>query len=741
MINFITNRTIHKVKENENIQIFSEELFFLIRNLQDLIESEIIALDTETNGLDAYMNKVLLVIVGNKENQFVIDWTCTDLISYILNQKRMFIGHNLKFDYKMIKKSYNIELNELYDTMIAEQRLSQNYKSKKYRGYISFSLEAVIKKRLKLFENGMGKQIRKEFIGKDPDTFQFENKHILYAAGDIKYLFDIKDLQEKNIKEANQRFLIYDIEFPLIKILAESELEGWILNETKWIELCNNNKEKRFDLEVLLDEKLRMLRDTLLTNEDKIFLKTGRFDRIRTKKVETVSYDLFGELINDEKGKKADDKRMAFINYSSPTELINILGRLKQPVPTKSGEAVIPTFIKSKTNKYIVDKSLHSFTTGAGAIENYLAEHPESKIKEFILALIEYREICTRINTFGESFITKFKNPISKKVHTIFRQANTSTGRLQSGSKRKKEVKKKKEEDFEQQENYFNSQNIPAEKDYRECFTVEEGYSIVSSDYSGCEAVVMIDKAKDEKFYEFAIKNDDAHSPLCQAVWRAIGQFRNDPVLSNIVISKKQNKNLRDGFKANTFGVCYGMGVKKYGKTLRISEKESKIGLKVQKSMTPKTFKYLDSIAKQAVSQGYIVINSRTNSRVWYIEVLETYKNKSSLENSVRYDIESSAKNITIQGTNADIIKEAMVELTREFKKRNLDAMVMGSVHDEIIVKFNDKIHLIETHVKGELLPLNMGEFVKHIMEDVANRYLSFIEMKAEASIQKTWTK
>jgi len=289
---------------------------------------------------------------------------------------------------------------------------------------------------------------------------------------------------------------------------------------------------------------------------------------------------------------------------------------------TKEGISQIPQFIRTKKGVHKIDKSVTSYTTGAGAIENYLAENPNSLIKDFILELIKYREICTRLNTFGETFIQKFKNPITRKVHTIFRQANTSTGRLQSGSKRKKE-KKKKTEEVEGSENYFNSQNIPAEKEYRECFTVEEGYEVVSCDYSGCEAVVMIDKARDEKFYEFAIKNDDAHSPLCQAVWRAIGQYRKSltspqfedyykaNALCNITVSKKENKDLRTDFKAMTFGVCYGMGMKKAAKTLRISEEEAKIAIKTQKGMLPKTFKYLDMVANQATNQGYVIINNR----------------------------------------------------------------------------------------------------------------------------------
>jgi DNA polymerase-1 len=374
-------------------------------------------------------------------------------------------------------------------------------------------------------------------------------------------------------------------------------------------------------------------------------------------------------------------------------------------------------------------------------MEGYLIENPNSPIKIFIKHLIEFREATTRLNTFGFKFIKKFLNLKTNKVHTIFRQCNTTTGRLQSGDK---------------DNGWFNSQNIPAEKKYRECFRTDKDYLIATTDLSGAEAVIMIDKAHDEKFYDMAIVNDDAHSPLCQAVWRAIGEYRKtlyDEVeiewkeadkLSKINISKKENKNLRTAFKPMTFGTLYGMHDKKTAKTLNISLVEARIALKVIKDMIPKTFAMVEKNAQLAITNGQLVLNSRTNSRIWYPKVIEANKWGTQLSFMDSVEIEGSARNVAIQGTQADMLKEMMVELHNEIIKQNIDACLLGQVHDELLYKFHKK-HLEPTltyidEKKIETL-VNFPDFKKLTMCKVANRYLSYIKMSAEQYVGETWTK
>lgn len=735
MITFITQKK-HQVNEEENIlqvksTLTKEELDFLW-------SLNVIGIDLETNGLDPYKHDILLGVLGNKDRQFVFDLTCEItkevffFVLYGIQFTTTYLGANLKFDYKFIKVKFNVVLQNMFDVMIAEQRIVQG------TGF-SASLAAITERRLGKI---MNKSVRSEFIAANQNTFIFNNKHIEYTANDIIDLFDIKTIQEEKITHNKLNFLIYDIEFPLIRVLANAELEGMDIDEDKWKENIKNNKENKFKVEVKLDEELKVLRDKLLVEEDRKYLKSGIFDLVRTKKSEEQSLDLFGEPIKEDKKYKDP-----YLNYGSTDTLLHIFGRFKQPIPTitndskkQPGPYSVPTFIikygKNGKSKEVINKKAiipYTFTTGEGAMDSYLIENPNTPLKDFVKKLIELRGYNSRLNTFGEGFLTKYKNPVTKRFHTIYRQCDAITGRLQSGDKKN---------------GWYNSQNIPREEEYRKPFHSGDNW-IITTDLSGAEAVIMIDKARDEKFYEMAIVNDDAHSPLAQSVWRAIGKYRQDFNLSNIVISKKENKDKRTAYKPMTFGDIYGMGIKKRAKTLGVSEEESKVAGAVQKAMIPKTYAMVEANEKFALAKGYLILNTRTNSRIWYLDVVNANKNNSDLPSNLAHKVKNSARNGAIQGTQADMLKELMVEIDREAIRQELyerfNFALLKQVHDETVYRCNDIESLVEyLEIRDNSTTrymVTIPEFIKRWHCQVCNRYLSFIKMTAEQNIAKTWEK
>lgn len=732
MIYFITQKQHEVIAEKGVLEIKS----VLSQDDIDFIEGlPIVGFDYEANSLDPYLVDPLLMILGTKEVQYVIDCTSVECIGILmmLSSDTLILGANLKYDYKIAKVKHKHTFAKMFDVMIAEQRLLQGvtetHPITHQQVQVSCSLENIVKRRLGILPDGMDKKVRQEFIGANPKTFVFQNKHIKYGAADITVLFDIRDKQKEAITKNNLQFLIYGIEFPAIRELADAELEGFVIDEVKWKSNITENKRLKFEYQCQLDKEVRRLRDLLLPKEERGFLSNGVWDRERRNAIEVVQNDLFGDMFAEietvipSKKKSKQKAKEPFINYSSTTQLIYIFGRLKQRLPTKEGIYAIPIF--NEKNK--VDKT-YSFTTGEGAIESYLIENPGTIVEEFVKLLIKYREYTTRLNTFGENFLIKFKNPVTKKFHTIFRQCHAITGRLQSGDK---------------DNGWFNCQNIPAEKRYREAFGVEEGYSISTTDLSGAEAVIMIDKARDERFYEMAILNDDAHSPLAQAVWRAIFASRGDSLKAlTYNVNKKENKDVRTAFKPMTFGALYGMYPKKTAKTLNITVEEAKIALKVMKSMIPKTFKMVEDSANFALTNGYLILNNRTNSRIWYPQVMQALKNSSDLDFKDSSDIAGSARNCPIQGTQADMVKEMIVEIGREIRRQNIDAQLLIQVHDELVYKYNDNIGFMEFIKEDKYIEIvKFPEFVKLTMCKIANRYLSFIKMSAEQHNGKTWTK
>ncbi len=717
MLYFITSNQ-HNVTSTPNLVIkdnFSKEDYSFILNLG------LVGVDFETNGLDAYKHKPLLFVIGNPTDQYVIDCNTHKLLIIellYLCKGKTFLGQNLKFDYKFAKVHYKYSISNIYDTMIAEQRIIQGYD-------LSCSLDAIVERRLKLIPKAMDKQIRLEFVGKNPDTFRYSNRHIEYAAEDIVHLEGILIQQSKYISMYRLSFLLYYIEFPLIQYLAEAELEGFVLNTKKWLEICAENVELRFNTLNQLDNELRNHRDNYLTKEEAIYLTGGKYDRVRQKEVvtELEFTDLFGE-INPIKPKKRTEP---YVNYGSNAALTYIFSKLKQPMPTKKGLYSIPTYERNLNGKEKLVKDGHSYTTAKGTIETYLLERINSPITNFVKLLIKLRKLNNRINTFGKSFIDNFLNPVTNKVHTVYRQCQAVTSRLQSG---------------DADNGWYNSQNIPRDAKYRSCFGTEKDYLLCTTDLSSAEAVIMIDKAQDERFYKLAILDDDAHSPLATAVWRAIYRkryealveegrdvFSNYDILKDtFVISKTENTNLRTAFKPMTFGSIYGMRIKKTAKTLNVSDDEAKIALNVIRKMIPKTFRMVETNARTAIQNGFLILNTRTNSRIWYPAVITALKNNTSLDFMDEAIITGSAKNSPIQGTQADMVKEMIVVIGKAIKQNQWDAVLVKQVHDELVYKFHKDL-------------VDFPAFVKQTMIDVGNRYLNFIKISAEQKTDLTWTK
>lgn len=794
MIHFITKGK-HEVNEVEEELRISNTV--TPQEIDQIRAMDILGLDLETNDLDPFIGSILLLIIGDKENQYVIDCTtvdCEQLLLSIINitptdslsfkdyrrLKKVVIGANIKFDFKFVKVKWDIELMKMFDVMIAEQILNQgkdelDLKTGR-RIPMSAALANIVKRRLGFLPSAMDKTIRDEFIGVNPSTFKFKNKHIYYAAGDIQHLFDIRVKQKEEIARYNLNFLVYHIEFPLIRVLGNAELVGEDIHEDLWRENIRRNKELKFEAEVFLDNEIRRLRDILLPVNEKIWLSNGKYDRPRVKHADTVQDNLFGDAFEEieinpiGKEKKPTKIDNPYINYSSTDQVVYILGRLKQSVPThiskskQIGNNWIPTFKTDRHGKIVIDKSVilpYSFTTNADALEVYKAENRDSVIKDLITRLIAFRTYVTRLSTFGEEFLRKYKNRITKRFHTIYRQCHAITGRLQSG---------------DEDNGWYNSQNLPKEKEYRVPFHDDNNHYI-TTDLSGAEAVIMIDKARDEKFYEIHFVNDDSHGYLATAVWRAIGDYRRRSLsdsfyngeleewdyqsstnaadeLSNIVISKSQNKDKRTDFKPHTFGDIYGMGDKKRSKVLGVSIEESRIAGSTQKSLIPKTYAMVNRNARFAITNGYVVLNFRTNRRMWYSEVLEVINSGKNIWDrefsNIRHNAESSAKNSPIQGTQADMIKETMVEIDKEADRQNLDVdycfRLLKQVHDETAYSATKKIDIKAILVEfirddGIVEMVTIPDFVSRWHTQVCNRYLSFIKMNAEQHVDKSWMK
>lgn len=525
MIYFITNKDYEKLISKDlfpDITILNEKegikLFYKL-----LGNKKTLSVDLEATGLDAYTTTPLLYGIGTRNIQFMFDWTINvkPIFTYLYKRKILILGHNLKYDIKLIKVNTGILLRKLYDTMIVEQRLFMK------SGY-KFSYADLIERYLKKY---IFKGTRNEFIGADINTFKINTKHLYYLKTDLVELFDIKETQQIYIKKFNMEFLLYGVELPLIHTIAEAELEGFDFNIKKWRERLEKEKLERFELQCNLDFIVRDLRDFVSHHslykklDPKITLGGQKYNNLR--KVNpmydifkpdgtTTSLNIFGEpsTHRDITGVK---KKVQFspnnINYNYKKEIVHIFAALEQPMIKPDETFAIPQL----NNKGKLIGSVNDFTIKEEFLQKYILAKPNSMLNEFIEGILKHSKLEKSISTYGENFIQHL-NPITGRLHTAFRQCNADTGRFQSGGGTSEPDKP-------------NFQNIPAKIEYRECFTVDTNkYSVLTADYSGAELIVMASHAQDFKL--ISLSKGDMHSHMATKCWRNIFGFRASRLLN-----------------------------------------------------------------------------------------------------------------------------------------------------------------------------------------------------------------
>jgi len=805
MIYFITN-------EPQHLEKYRKKLFDGIEVLEDnrvcrtFFQSRIVEIyenclgyDVESNGLDAWNNNTILKIFGNEKIQFIFHTPYCNIqpyLDFIKEYKLCLLGHNIKFDLKFLITENNLLYTNIYDTMLAEQRIYM-------KSTLSVSLANLCVRYLEVFPDAMDKNIRNEFIDVDVKTFKVEPRHLYYGASDVSNLFPIKEKQEILMEKYDVTYLVKEIEFPMIPIIAKAEITGFDFNSKEWLEIYDENVIKKFEVECKLDKEIRKLRDNAYPKEhpNRMYMLGGKWDNIRKHNPleklfntdgSTNVPDLFGGTMSKKSltgVKKKVNLMPNNINYGSDTQVMEIFGRLEEPLLTKADILAVPQF--TKTQK--VDKSLHSYQTNEPSLHSYLTELPNSSMRTFIEDLLQHRTLSKATSTYGANFVN-YLNDITNKIHTTFRQCFTDTGRMSSGGGKLEPDKP-------------NFQNIPAKAEYaikmRNCFMAEEGYSIGTHDLSGAELIIMCSLSQDMNLLE--ISKGDMHSFVAQNCWRRIYnyrahklkeqhdrlryrygiKYRDEAIIKelnkNIRLSKefivdKTTKKLRTAFKPLTFGVIYGMYAGKAAKT--VNSEMSKVGISINivkeegqiiidfiKKTFPNVIRMVEEASMFARSHGYLVLNERTKSRAWFPAIIEALRENldfSDYRTRKAYPIlsarvnkeESEARNIKIQGTQADMIKECTIEIQKWIDNNDLsnEITILSWVHDEIVDQHPNWMNGKSIQWKrqgGKDMELtynnhiynNFPELKAQIMRDTCNKYLINVTMDVGYDVEPYWTK
>lgn len=307
-------------------------------------------------------------------------------------------------------------------------------------------------------------------------------------------------------------------------------------------------------------------------------------------------------------------------------------------------------------------KTKSGYSTSVEVLSKLKDEHP------IIPKILEYRSLTKLKSTYVDGLTGTVRG--DGRIHSTFNQTVTATGRLSSTEP--------------------NLQNIPARsalgREIRKAFIPADGYTFVDADYSQIELRVMAAISKDESLIEAFNESKDIHAITASQVF---GVDLDDVT-----------PDLRRKAKAVNFGIIYGISSFGLGEDLGISRKEAKEYIEKYFVTYPKIKSYLDESVEEAKKKGYV------RTLMNRIRPIPELGSSNFMQRSFG---ERVAMNSPIQGTAADIIKLAMINVRKELKDRGLKSRLILQIHDELLIEAENS----EIDIVCELLARNMENAVK----------------------------
>ena len=553
--------TSHKYQLIDNKQDASQ-LYDFLRT------KKILSLDTETTStspVDAELVGLSFAVEENKAYYVAIPANREEALQYVNifkplyeNTETLKIGQNIKYDYEVLR-NYGVDIQgPMFDTMLAHYVLQPELHHN-----MDFMAETLLHYRTVHIEELIGPKGKHQKNMRDLDPKEVYE----YAAEDADVTLKLKNVLEPMLKEKGMERLFWDIEMPLVKVLADMELNG-----------------------VCLDT------DSLKETEH-IFKE-------RMARYEQHAYELAGETFN----------------ISSPKQVGDILFGKMQLVDKPK---------KTRTGQYVTSE------------EVLLQLRDKAPIVDDIL---NYRGLKKLLGTYVEA-LPLLINKRTGHIHTSFNQAVTATGRLSSSDP--------------------NLQNIPVRdddgKEIRKCFVPEPGCLFFSADYSQIELRIMAHLSGDENMIEAFREGLDIHRATAAKIWK-------EPLDEVTDAQRKKAK------QAN-FGIIYGITAFGLAQRMGIPNGEARQLIQDYFATFPKVHAFMESAIATAREKKYA---ETMFGRRRYLPDID------SKNGTVRGFAERNAINAPIQGSEADIIKIAMIRIWRRFKEEGIRSKMILQVHDEL---------------------------------------------------------
>ena len=540
-----------------------------IRNFITAIKNcETVCIDTETTSTNALEAELVGISLSVKEGEAVYIPIAADraaattrlqILRPLIEDERICkVGQNIKYDLTVLG-NYGVELRgKMFDTMIAHYVLQPElYHGMDYLAEIYLNYETIKITEL-IGAKGKNQKNMRDLAPADICD---------YACEDADITLRLKNILEKEIKEAGIEELFYKIEMPLIPVLAYMERNG-----------------ARIDTNALR-ETSALLGKRLDEIEEEIFTQAGEAFNIASPK--QVGDILFGKL-------KIVDK----------------------PKKTKTGQ----------------------FVTSEEVLAQLQNRHP------IVKNILQYRGLKKLLSTYIDS-LPALVNSRTGKIHTSYNQTVTATGRLSSSNP--------------------NLQNIPIRdeegKEVRKAFIPDDGCLFLSVDYSQIELRIMAHLSGDSNMIEDFRSGYDIHAATAAKIYKK-------PI-------EEVTKDERRKAKVANFGIIYGISVFGLAERMNVNRFEAKTLIDNYFETYKGVADYIEKCKQEAKLNGYV---ETVFKRKRYLPDINSHNAV------VRGYAERNAVNAPIQGSAADIIKVAMINIYRRMKEQQMRSTMILQVHDEL---------------------------------------------------------
>ena len=499
----------------------------------------------------------------------------------------------------------------------------------------------------------------------------------------LKPIFENKEILKISYKQKRDYILLKQIGIEPHNLMFDVEIAGYLLN----------SNISKYTIEYLSEEYLKVNTDALIKEEEPQEKQLTLFDMPKEEKPSKRNY-IYAYLINklyyilEEKMKETDTEELfktiemplsevlADMQYQGiyvdkeklqefGNELKTRLNELTSEIYELAGEEFninspkqLGEILFEKLQLPMGKKNKKGYSTGVEVLEKLKDVHP------IIEKLLEYRQIGKLNSTYVEGLIPCI-NENTHKIHSSFHQTVTATGRISSTDP--------------------NLQNIPTRnelgKNLRKVFIPEVNKTFIDADYSQIELRVLAHISNDEHMIDAFNKDEDIHKQVASKVF--------DTPMDEVT------KEQRTRAKAVNFGIVYGISDFGLSEQLKIPRKEAKQYIEQYLSKYQGIKQFMEDIVETAKTEGYV---ETLFHRRRYIPEIK------SNNYMVRQFGSRIAMNTPIQGTAADIMKLAMINVYKELQNKNLKSKIILQVHDELLIEaVEEEKEQVEKILKQEM--------------------------------------